>query len=436
MMGMQMETVKPFQQNHHFPTKSLAKYRAGVNINAITFWLLFALNYLFLNRILLIMTYGKFRLGAFVLFWGFLHILLYRRLAQDIPLALVLVTHCFVVLLSASINRTPLLQFATFVRIPIVFYLIYHLVVFFLNSKARVARVFRYMYTIAAFQLPVIALQRIAYPWLPDRLKFGSITGELSLVDFGMGTFTGDTSMAFTLIGLIILLLFDPHIRSIVKRKWLMAGWLSSTVLFSNSQIQHITVVLIWVIYLLSHLKIKTIVIGIVMLALLAGTLNVLFQLGVMTFPPLSHTFARLSKISLLLEGDAREEKFLEGGHAREGAIYYYMHQPIKWIGEGPGSAYNTIARQRSIGSWGHVFTFYAEVGLIGLGLSILAFFVIASPICFGPAGKLWVNWVGTLMFLAVNIVAFVKYPMGNSAHVFTYCVILIGHRVLANPSE
>jgi len=51
-------------------------------------------------------------------------------------------------------------------------------------------------------------------------------------------------------------------------------------------------------------------------------------------------------------------------------------------------------------------------------------------------AGKLRIDWVGTLMFLAANILAFVNDPMGNSAMVFTYCVILIGHRKLATSSS
>jgi hypothetical protein len=150
-----------------------------------------------------------------------------------------------------------------------------------------------------------------------------------------------------------------------------------------------------------------------------------------MNYDP-STTFDRLSTFVTIPNADARVQNFLAGEHARAGAIYYYLHQPIKWIGDGPGSAYDTATGQRSIGSWGHVFTFYAEVGLVGWLLSVLAFLIVASPFRFISAGKLRINWVGVLMFLAVNIVTFVKYPMGNSALVFTYFVILIGHQVLA----
>lgn len=426
-----MSQVLPEERRLAFSTQ-LPKRRILVNPGAIIFWTMFALTYLYLSRLLVVVTYGRFRLGAFALGLGFLSVLLHGRMVKNIGLALVSILLCFVALLSAWINRSSLLQLAAFVRIPVAAYLIYHLVKYFLNTEARARQVLRCMYTIAVLQLPVVALQRWTYPWLPERLKFGSLTGELSLVDFGMGTFSGDTSMAFALIGLIILLLFAPYTHSVVKRKWLMSGWLSVTVLFSNSQIQHITILLVWGGYLISHLKVRTIVVSILVLVVVTGALVILHQSGVMTFPPLSHTLARLSKLSLIVERNVREEQFLEGGHAREAAIHYYLQQPMKWIGEGPGSAYNTVTGERTIGSWGHAFTFYAEVGLVGWLLSILAFLVMASPARFVSAGVLRFSWVGFLMFIAVNIVTFVKYPMGDSALMFTYCVVLIGHRVLA----
>jgi hypothetical protein len=160
--------------------------------------------------------------------------------------------------------------------------------------------------------------------------------------------------------------------------------------------------------------------------------LSILSLVGVTTVPPFQHTLARLSNITTVIEQEVDEEIYLKGSNARGAAIYYYLNQPIKWLGDGPGSTYNTITRDRSIGGWGHIFTFYAEVGLIGWILSVALFFVIAFPIYIrNSSTRIRVTWVAFLMFLAVHLVTLVKYPLGNSALIFTYCVILIGHHTL-----
>jgi hypothetical protein len=413
-------------------TRRFSSYRLQIKPSALVFWLVFTLCYVFLSRLLTVATLGKYRLGAVILALSLFSVLSYGKLVKNAALLAMVAALCGVTAVSAWVNHVPLGQFASFVRIPIVAYLVYHLVQRFLNNKARVEKVLRLLYVIAAFQLPVIALQRLAYPWLPDRLKFGTLAGQLSAADFGMGSFTGDASMSFLLVLLVILLLFDRRVQSIVRGRWPLAVWLTLTVLFTNSEIQHTTILLIWGIYLLTHLRLKTLVIIGVSVALLASLLGVLFQAGVMTFAPLQHTIGRASKLVGIFEGEVREETFFAGGHAREAAIYYYLSEPIKWIGDGPGTAYNTATRERTVGSWGHVFTFYAEVGLFGLMLSILIFFVIAFPIRIGRSTvRMRTSWVRALAFLSVVILAFAKYPMGDSPMMFTYCVILIGHQVL-----
>ncbi len=400
----------------------------------IAFWLVFALNYLYLNRLLIVATSEKFRLGVFVISLSFLVILLYRRVVKNIQLAFVVLLLVGVSLLSAWVNNIDGLQLLAFIRIPITVYLIYDLVWCYLKED-RVRRVFQFMYWIAAIQLPVIVIQRVAYPFLPQRFLL-----KESLIDFGMGTFSGDTSMAFTLMGLITLLLFDSNIQRLYKRWLLLAGWLSITVLFSNSQVQHISIFLVWGVFLLTHLRLRVILISALMPVFLITSIVILSQTGLMQFPFLQNTFTKVqSVIAIYDEQSVDYTLFFEGKHARSTATHYYLNQPLKWIGDGPGSVYNTITGQRTVGGWGHIFTFYAEVGLIGWGLSILIFFVIAFPILFGQATiKIRASWIGLLMFLAMNIVTVVKYPMGNSAMIFTYCLILIGHRVFlaANPDE
>lgn len=385
------------------------------------FWGMFALIYLYLNRLLVVVTYENFRLGFFVLGLGLLVIIFNQKVVKNRILVIVIILFSGITIMSALVNQTPLIQFLAFIRIPLIAYLIYNLVVLYLNSDKRVIKVLRFIYFIAALQLPLIALQRFAYPWLPSRLIYTT-----TLTDFGTGTFTSDTAMAFALIGLVVLLLFDKKVRSIIKRRWLLSMWLSVTILFSNSQIQHITIVIVWVLYIFSHLRINSIIIGIFLLVCVAGLILLFSQSSLMTYPLLQNTLIKMSAVSQLFEENVNYDIFLSGGYARGAALSYYINQPVRWIGEGPGSVYDTSTGQRTVGAWGHVFTFYAEVGLVGLLLSFLVLFVLAFPVIIGKSSaSIRVSWVGVLMFLTVVIVSFVKYPLGDTAIFFSYCLIL-----------
>ncbi len=420
-----MSIVRTNQENQ-FQQYSSRK-RGSINIISLAFWLIFALNYLYINRILWATTYERFRLGIFILGISLLVILLSQRFVKNSILAYSIITLSGIIIISAWINQIPFLQFLAFFRIPIIVYLIYNMVVCYFNTDERVIKVLQIFYIIAALQLPIIAFQRYAYPWLPSSLIYTT-----SLTDFGTGTFSGDTAMAFALIGLVILLLFNNKVKKVIKQRWLLAGWLSLTILFSNSQIQHVTIVLVWMVFILSHLRARNLFIGLSIVVIVAGMIVLISRSSLMTYPFLQNTIAKLSEISRFIDGDVNYDPFFSGDHAREAAMSYYMRQPLKLFGDGPGSVYDTSTGQRTVGGWGHIFTFYAEVGLLGYIISILIFFVIAFPITSKKSSlRIRISWVGALMFLAVFIVTFVKYPMGDTVMVFTYCVILIAHQVL-----
>lgn len=415
----------------------ITDWKIKVNFGAVAFWTVFALNYFYINRVLIVATYDRFRLGIFVLALSLSVIVVYQKIVKNILLVVIIALFSFITFLSAWINNISLLQFLAFVRIPILVYLIYNLVWTYLDTNARVKKILRLIFIIAAIQLPIIAIQRFLYPYLPERIKIGSISGQLVLTDFGMGTFSGDTSMAFALIGLVILLLFDPRIKGIVNKRWLLAGWLSLTVLFSNSQLQHFTIALIWLIFFLSQMKVKNILFGTISLILVSGTIILLSQSELMTFPLLQNSLNKLSSFTQIFEGNMDYEKFLSGRHARDEALSYYLNQPVKWIGDGPGTVYDTATGRRTIGGWGQIFTYYAEVGLIGWIMSVLIFFLIAFPFhVTRNSFRIQVSWVQVLIFLTINTVTFVKYPMGNSAIMFTYCVLLISYFVLSRPTK
>ena len=413
----------------NFPSNiSKLNSKIPIKFGEIVFWIIFSLIYLYLNRLLIIVTDDKFRLGVLVLGLSLFLIVLYQKVVKNYVLIFIVILLSAAILFSTMLNNIPLLKFLAFVRIPLLFYLIYNLVSLYLNSEKRVTKVFRILYIIAALQLPLIIFQRIIFPFLPEGVIFGS-----SLTDFGMGTFSGDTAMAFSLIGLVILLLFDQRVKNYVRHNWFLAGWLSLTILVSNSQIQHITILVVWSAYLISHLKLKTLLILSLLLVIATGLIIILSQASLMTYPLLQNTFIKFSAVSQIFSNNVDYDVFLSGGYDRSAAVSYYLNQPIKWLGDGPGTVYDTVTGKRTVGSFGHVFTYYAEVGLVGWLLSIMVFFVMAFPIYIEKSSaKIRVSWVGTLMFLAVMIVSIVKYPMGDTSLVFTYCVILVGYQCLS----
>lgn len=421
---IQVTLTKPVPLTSHYFT---------LNISALSFWVLFVLNYLYLTRLLIVITQERFRLGAFVLALSVLIIILSGKLVKNICLAIAITLLVIVSIISAVINHIPWEQFLAFVRIPIVIYLVYDLVWRFLKKKENVYRVLHFLTFIGIFQLPILVIQRLTYSRLPEWFIYTT-----TLVDFGMGTFNGDTTMAFTLVGLIILLLFDEKYNQTIKHKWLIAVWFTLTIFISNSQIQQATVSIVWFFYLIFRLRFKELgFVFVSLITLVVLSLMIVRSSVLITYAPSLNTISKISKLEEVITGDVDYTSFLNGGTARTEALSYYLNHPIKWLGNGPGSAYDTATGKRTIGGWGHVFTFYAEVGLLGLALSMFVFFIIAFPIrVLRSAITIRFSWVQLLMFLSIIMVTIVKYPMGDTSISFTYCVLLIGHHVLSTKKK
>ena len=186
-----------------------------IDLSAWVFWLTLILSFV-ASRPLIVATSGKYRLGLAVFALGLLLVLSRLRLVNWqllISISLLGVA----MLLSGLINNSSIVEVISFVRIPIIAYLVYYLVAAYLTKKERVISTFRVMYIIALIQLPILVIQRISYPYMPERLKFGVLTGQLSPTDFATGTFDGDASMSFLLIALLILLLFFKHSEEFLR---------------------------------------------------------------------------------------------------------------------------------------------------------------------------------------------------------------------------
>jgi hypothetical protein len=72
---------------------------------------------------------------------------------------------------------------------------------------------------------------------------------------------------------------------------------------------------------------------------------------------------------------NAAGTNFEEGKYERTAAIYFYLTQPLKVLGDGPSAYYDALNREFTLGNTGQVFTLYAEVGIVGLLFGYWIFF-------------------------------------------------------------
>ena len=72
-------------------------------------------------------------------------------------------------------------------------------------------------------------------------------------------------------------------------------------------------------------------------------------------------------------------------------------------------------------------FTYYSEVGIIGLLLSYAIFFLIAFPI---RGESIRVRWVGALMFIMVLLLSFTTEILPNISIVLIYSIIAMTYLI------
>lgn len=395
------------------------------------FWLVFLQSYL-IGRVTEVLTSGAYRTApitaSLILATLLLKpILINRKLLVATGALFVAIT------VSAVLNDSSLTQLIIFLRIPLIAYLVYNLVSRYLIRAERVQSILHYMYILGFVQLPVLLLQRFFYPYIPAQWKYSSLQSEVTLKDFGMGTLSGDTAMTFFLISLVILVLFTPWGQSLGKWRFPSAVWFTLSVFIGNSQMQHLTIIMVWGVYAITHIRPSTIILTSSTAIFLLFSIQQLNNMGLTTFDPIRHTSVRLATINLALTGEAQEEVFHSGNHDRAAAIQYYLSIPIKWFGDGPGKYLDSVRRVRTTGNWGHIFTFYAEVGLIGWGLSVLFLWLIAFPFSMTKKAVVMnLSWAQLLMFVAINVLSFVKYPMNTIPTIFTYCIVLVAIQMMS----
>ena len=262
--------------------------------------------------------------------------------------------------------------------------------------------------------MPVVILQTVSWqqmiPYMPD--------GALQKVDAGFGTFPvkTDFAMTFFLSMLILVLLFQGKTLVSPKRRYFLLGWYTLTILVANSQIMHIALILIWTIYILSHLRPQVILWGMIGIVILSTAIIVLQQTEWMPLD-LSVTFSTLQ--------DQLQGRISGGNYSRGSVFYNFFSQQIDWIGKGPGYYYSVVNRKvEGLDIHGHLLTYYAEVGLIGLVISYMLLWFIAKPIRISKT-SIYLSWAAITSFLIIFILSSTSYVLNQLSIVSVYILTL-----------
>jgi len=381
-----------------------------VNIKRLTFGAVFVIVFLCAGPLTLLNV--PFRLSPVALL-GLPLVLRYGIRRDRVLTAYIALTA--VILISAFLNGSSAIQVILFMRSLVGSYLIYRLVDIYLRPET-LPSVIRWCVVIGAIQLPVIALERLAYNWLPM-----TKAGQLRLyVDAGMGTFRQDAAMAFFLVLLVIFLLFDAPRARVIRHRWLAVVWFSLTIIIANSDISKISLVMVWAVYFARRLRARTLLVTVAAIALVVGVL-IAFGLANRIIEPFT------VGVGGALAQSYDVKSYLTGNYARGAAIKYYLTSDILWFGDGPLRYSDPIHWVLYRGNTGHVFTYYSEVGLFGWLLSVLIFFRIGFPGRFRTRfrGRQAAMTVNALAFGGLQVLSFTTEVLNHLGVVLIYCIVV-----------
>ena len=315
------------------------------------------------------------------------------------------------ILFSGLINNTGITKSLVFSRFLIVSYATYLIAYNYFNFPNK-KDIFKICLIVGLIQMPVVILQKTFYNQI---MSFSRV--EISYLDISAGTFfvKDDPAMSIFLLGIILILLFNKTIS--VKYRALIIGILLITIFLAGSKILQLSSIIILGVYFLREFSIKKMfyvfIIGLFGLYALSGTSLFKERKEQITKAYIQATFQESGNL----------EAFKSGRYSRNAAVLYYLNQPIKWFGDGPGKYFNVATRERAVGNTGHLFMIYSEVGLIGLILSYLILYQM-SRIC---KNKLIAN----LYFFIVVMLSITSNVLNDASIVLAYNIFLFIH---ANP--
>ena len=381
------------------------------NLIRLTFYTVFFLTFCF-SGLLSMITFHSYRMGL-VSSLIIPVVVLYGIKFDRMLLAYIILT--LFVVLSFLYNKSSLFDFVKFMRILGFSYLIYYLVARFISSD-NIVKIIRICVIISVIQLPVILLQIVMY----DKLPF-SWTRLSVPVDFAFGTFNYkcDYAMSFFLVSLTIFLLFDHKRNYIVKRRMLLAIYLTLTIMIANAQVVKIIIILVWSVYMLRNFRPRTVLAVVLLLTAVFQISASLYSRGIINENPFTAIFR--TQNSLKTHSYTDSASYLSGGYGRSAALYYYTTHDILWFGDGPSRYSDVFTRTLVRGNTGHIFTFYSEVGLFGWIVSMAIFFLIAFR---------WKSWrfkdrlVPWLMFISISLLSLTNAIMNDISVMLIYCIM------------
>jgi hypothetical protein len=376
----------------------------------VTLWVMLVLMYL-LSGVLTFASGYVYRMG--LMSFLVLPLLLLRGLRIDRTfLAFTLLVG--VVLASGVVNDSTLTQIVTFLRIPIFAYLVYYLTSVAVNED-NIRRILRFLLIVATVQLPVMLLQWWAFDKVPDQLKIG-----VGLEDYGFGTFNfkTDYSASFLLTLLVAWLLLDPRRSGWVRFRLPLAIWYSLTVVVAAAQIMKIGIIVIWLIYIVTHLRLRTLLLaGVATVPLYFGA-DAMYKAGLLSEDPAQF----INRIQWEQRG-ASTENYLVGRYDRFGALQFLVFSGnTSLLGDGPSAYTDAITRESTRGNTGHFFTFFSEVGPVGWLASVLVYAAIAFPI---RRGRLRIGLLPLLYFVLINMLSFTSAVMNDISVVTSFCIMI-----------
>lgn len=324
-----------------------------------------------------------------------------------------------VIFISAIVNQVSIIQLVLFLRSVIFAFLIYSLVRLVV-TRDNIVTIIRLCVVVGMVQLPIMLFQIMTYDFLPSRVVKGLGVSRTDY-DFGTFHFKGDAAMALFLTLLVIFLLFEHNRNYIIHYKWFVAVWLTLTVLISNAELMKLAIIFVWLVYAIRYFSVRTLIYGAISLTLI---ISILVFSGVFDeiIDDISHSLT-----SNLTASESKTKSFLSGGYGRGAAIAYYLNNKLEIIGSGPSKYYDAINKNYTRGNNGHIFTYYSEVGIIGLLLSYAIFFLIAFPI---RNGHMRVRWVGVLMLITLMLQSFTTEILANVSIVLIFSIIALTYLI------
>ncbi len=354
---------------------------------------------------------------------------------------------------SGLFNSSSLTQIVASLRTPLFAFLSLVLTVIYLDQQ-NIVKVLRWCIHIAMVQLPVVVIQIASYKYLPSAVKV-----SISSYDFDFGTFTwsNDAGMTTFLAFVVIFILFSKDSSLIVnsKYRYFVSLWISFTVLLCNSEVTKMLLLLVWLMFFLQRVslvrKLQVLLVLVLVLGAAVGIAerNPYFRqdlylsknglmstdynvrqeyLGNRYSPGVAFAVQKVLGFWVILNNNLSfdtESQYLDGYTTRGGALAFYSNKVLSLFGEGPGSSYNVLTRERQKGDAGHFFLFYSELGLAGFLLSYHVMYLVALD------GQRKATLMRLLYFSSMVVMSLTVDVMNNVSIFFAYCIFAIGTTLL-----